>query len=113
MTQTSWSRLLTAISLPEGAPLPVAGFAVGAMTVASRAAGKPAQVCEQFPRSVLPHVGNGISVGAVLGGVDVRAAGHNEVPAQELEEKFLAGLLGCSTQGTHQLIHVAHSRHRL
>lgn len=59
----------------------VTGFAVGAVAVAAWVAASVSEVVQQLDRPVLPQLGDGDSVGAGRGGVDVREAGDDAVPA--------------------------------
>lgn len=68
------------VVIADGLSRAVARFTVGSVAVAAWVAACVSEVMQQLDSAVLPQCGDGVSVGALLGGVDIWEAGHDEVP---------------------------------
>lgn len=97
----------------QGATVAVAGLSVGAVAVAAGVAGCMAQILEEVGGAVFAELGDGGSVGALFGPVEVVQAGYGAVPAQQLEEQRLPYLVGCLPDAVGQLVHARHCRCRI
>lgn len=101
----SLSRLLAAVLVADGAARSVAGFAVGSVAVSARVAGGVSEVAQKIGGAGLSQLGDGVSVGALGGGVDIREADDDAVPPQQFEEAPLPHLVGCVADSVQQLVH--------
>lgn len=107
------STVCSGVEVAQCAAVTVAGLSVRSVPITPRFTCYSTQVPEELGGAIFTELNKGDPEGALFSGVDVREAGHYEMPAQQLEEHPLPHLVGCLPDTAVQLVHAAHHKRRI